>query len=291
MSRAMRPPWAAPGPERPRAGRLISQMAKRTCRANLAGLGLVLAALLGGLSCSREPGAPRTAGGDDPAAAAARKAGLLEGLAAERGVASRVLADLVSALPGRVRLTEISYGGVEAAVKGVAPTNNLLADYLARLAGSSALREVMLRSSALKTGPRGEYQEFALRAAVARSGGAGTGGGPAGAAARLGELERFVGPRGESGETLRELQMLAAGAGLRMTRFAPAAEIAGEFYAELPVAIDVAGSLAGVGRYLDDLAGLSRLWVVEKLALKAVSPRDAGSTFTATLAARAYLPH
>lgn len=261
-------------------------MTKITSLANPLGLCLLLVALLGGSSCSGEPGAPQPAGDEAPAAAAARKAELLEGLAAERGIAARVVADLVSALPVRVRLTEISYGGVEAAVKGVAPTNNLLADYLARLAGSVVLREVALRSSALKTGRGGEYQEFALHATVARQGGVGADG----AAERLEELERLVGPRGESGETLRELQMLALGSGLQMTRFAPGNELAGEFYAELPVTIEVAGSLDGVGRYLDDLAGLSRLWVVEKLSLKAASPRDAGSTFVATLAARAYLP-
>ena len=261
-------------------------MTKITSHANPLGVGLLLIALLFGPSCSGEPGAPKPAGGEDPAAAAARKAGLLEGLAAERGIAARVVADLVSALPVRVRLTEISYGGVEAAVKGVAPTNNLLADYLARLAGSAVLREVALRSSALKTGRGGEYQEFALHATVARQGGVGADG----AAERLEELERLVGPRGESGETLRELQMLALGSGLQMTRFAPGNELAGEFYAELPVTIEVAGSLDGVGRYLDDLAGLSRLWVVEKLSFKAASPQDARSPLRATVSARAYLP-
>ena len=261
----------------------MAKTTKASCAVLLAA-GLALLTLAG---CQSGPsGSDPSPAAGDAAALLERKVEFLEGLAAERRVAARVVADLVSALPVRVRLTEISYGGVEAAVKGVAPTNNLLADYLARLAGSAVLREVALRSSALKTGRGGEYQEFALHATVARQGGAGTDG----AAERLEELERLVGPRGESGETLRELQMLALGSGLQMTRFAPGNELAGEFYAELPVTIEVAGSQDGVGRYLDDLAGLSRLWVVEKLTLKAASPQDARSPLRATVSARAYLP-
>ena len=252
--------------------------------------------LAAGLALLTLAGCQSGPSGSDPSPAAGaaaalleRKVEFLEGLAAERRVAARVVADLVSALPGRVRLTEISYGGVEVAAKGVAPTNNLLADYLARLAGSAALSDVMLRSSSQKSARSGDYQEFALQAVVRPpDGGAGPDSGETDA--RLAALERLVGGRGGPGEILRELQMLALGSGLQMTRFAPGNELAGEFYAEWPVTIEVAGSLDGVGRYLDDLAGLSRLWVVEKLSLKAASPQDARSPLRATVSARAYLP-
>jgi hypothetical protein len=263
-------------------------MTKRISPVICLGTCLALVALAG---CQSGPSssAPGRTAEEEQALAVERKVEFLEDQLAGRDTAARLMDDLASALPDRVRLTEAAYGSGEVRVKGHAPTNNLLADYIARLGGSGVLTDVMLQSSVQKSGRGGEYQEFALRALVADRDAVGSGAsGPP--AARLEELEKLLPARRETAEMLRELQMLALGSGLQMTRFAPGNEIPGEFYTEWPVAIEVAGSRAGLGRYFGDLAGSRRLWLVEKLSFKAVTPQDARSTFRASVTARTYLP-
>ena len=88
---------------------------------------------------------------------------------------------------------------------------------------------------------------------------------------------------------LRELQRLALDAGLQMTKFAPGAEVPGEFTSALPVAIEVSGDMTELGRYLRGLAALPSLWVVEKFSFKAVSPDDQRSQVRASITAKTYL--
>ena len=73
----------------------------------------------------------------------------------------------MSALPDRAWLTEVTYAAGKVEVKGKAPSNNLVADYLSRLEGSQSLTNVALRSSAMKIVKGRESPEFALEA-VAR---------------------------------------------------------------------------------------------------------------------------
>jgi Tfp pilus assembly protein PilO len=75
-----------------------------------------------------------------------------------------------------------------------------------------------------------------------------------------------------------------------MTKFVPGVEIPGEFTSELPVTVEVAGDRDGLGRYLRSLAGLPRLWLVERFSFKAASAEDPRSEVRASVAARAYSP-
>jgi Tfp pilus assembly protein PilN len=139
---------------------------------------------------SSGPAAP----GADEAAVLGRKADLLGGLLGRRHAAAQLFDDLISALPDRAWLTEVVYDESGVQVKGRAPTNNLLSDYLSRLEGSSLLADAILRGSTMKTARGREWVEFFLQAAVRDPGPAPA---PAGAspAARLDELEKAFAPR------------------------------------------------------------------------------------------------
>jgi len=249
----------------------------------LIGMGICLALA----ACNSGPSSSgSSASGEDEASNLERKADFLSGLLGRRHTAAQALDELMSALPDRVWLTEVVYAaGVQ--IKGNAPTNNLLSDYLSRLEGSPSLADMILRGSALRTVRGREWVEFFLQAAVRDPGGAPA---PAGAApsARLEELEKAFAPRQDTAQMLRELQMLALDAGLQMTRFAPGVEIPREFTSELAVVIEVAGDRADLERYLFGLAALTRLWVVEQFSFKAASTEDPRSEVRASIAAKTH---
>jgi hypothetical protein len=257
-------------------------MTKRTAFVACLGAFLVLAACNSGPSSSGS-----ASSGESEAAALERKAEHIEGLLARRASAAQALDALTLALPDRVWLTEAVYDPTGIQIKGNAPTNNLLADYLARLGESPSLADVVLRGSSLKTVRGRERVEFLLQAAVRDPIPERT---PAGVAlaARLDELEKALSAGQDPSETLRELQRLALESGLQMTKFVPGVKVTGEFTGELAATIEVAGGLADLRSYLRGLAGLSRLWLVERFSFRAASADDPRSDVRASIAAKAY---
>jgi len=259
-------------------------MARWTCLLICLGVCLAFAACPSGPSSSDSSS---SAAGE--AAVLERKVEHIEGLLAWRPVAAGVLDALLSALPDRVRLTEVSYDSGQIRIKGSAPSNNLLADYIAFLGESRSLANVSLGGSVMKTVRGRESWEFTLDATVREPEIEPV---PAGAAlaARLAELEESLPSRQDSAATLRELQRLALDAGLQMTAFAAGAETAGEFVDKIPVTIGVQGDRSDVAGYLRGLGSLSRLWVIDKLSLKGLSADDPRSDVRATITAAAYFP-
>jgi hypothetical protein len=219
--------------------------------------------------------------GPDEAALAARKAGHIEGLLAQRPRASGVLAALITNLPDRAWLTDLTYDSGKVRTKGIAPSNMVLSDYISRLAQSPSLEGVALAGSVVKTLEGYQWVEFSVQAAARASGNG---------AALLAELEKSLGAKPDSAGMLRDFHRLAGEAGVQMTGFTPAAEVPGEFTAALPVAIALSGGCDGVVDYLRGLAALPALWVVEKLSLKSVSADDPRSPVRASISARAYFP-
>lgn len=247
-------------------------------------LGLCLCACAVCLAC---PSGPSSSSADreaaeSEAALAERKADFIEGLLVRRSAAADILEGLMSALPDRVRLTEAIYAPERVEVRGAAPTNYALSDYLSRLAGTRALAGASLRGSSQRTARGREWVEFLIDAVPSAPA-------AAPAAARLEELEKALLPRQDDGAMLRGLQMLALDSGLQMTRFAPGLAAEGEFAAELPIAIEVAGGEDDLARFLRGLAGLESLWIVERFSFKAVSADDPRAGVRASVAARAYL--
>ncbi len=243
-----------------------------------------LAACLAFAACGPGPSSSGSApSGRDGAAVIERKIDHLEGLLARRPAAGRVMDELISALPDRAWLTGVAYDGGKVRIKGVAPSNNALADYISRLGDSPALTGLTLGASTMKTVRGRESWEFSLEA-VARDPQGGAAPAPGDPAARLSGLERSLTPRQDSAATLRDVQRLALDSGLQMTRFAPGAEVSGEFTVALPVSIELRGDRNEVARYLRGLAALPGLWVVERFSLEAVSPGDPRSPVRATIA-------
>ncbi len=164
-----------------------------------------LGACIALMACPSGPsGSGSSSSGKDAAAAVARKIEHIEGLLARRPVAGRIIEDLISALPDRVRLTEASYDSGKVRVKGIAPSNNLLADYVARLDDSPSLADLTLGGSVMKTTRGRESWEFTLAAVAADAASevASAGSDPA---ARLAELERGgPGPPGQRRDAARD---------------------------------------------------------------------------------------
>ena len=256
-------------------------IARRACVISLLALCL-------GLSLPACKSGPSSASPDE-AALVARKTGLLEGLLARRPLVAGVLAALITNLPDRVWLTDVTYDSGKVRTKGVAPSNIVLSDYISRLVQSSALAGVALAGSIVKTLQGYQWVEFSLQAS-ARVSGSGEAPSAASPAARLAELEKSLGARPASAGMLMDFHRLASEAGIQMTGYTPSAEVSGEFTAGLPVAIALSGGCDGLVDYLRGLAALPSLWVVEKLSLKSASPDDPRSPVRASISARAYFP-
>ncbi len=227
------------------------------------------------------------------------KIAFLEDVLNRRTVAARLLGDLTVALPGRVWPTEVAYDGRAVRVKGRAPSNDLVADYVSGLERSAVLADVSLVSSTQWGTRNTGYVEFELQASV-RNGAEKNaptpdrGPNPESPNAlprRLEELEKVISaPTGNAG-ALRDLQNAANDARLAVTTFAPGAQAPGEFYNEWPVSVEVAGSREALGRYLERIAGLPRLWLVNKFSFRAESEGDPRSPVRASLVARTFISH
>lgn len=66
---------------------------------------------------------------------------------------------------------------------------------------------------------------------------------------------------------LSSISNQGSGAGLDITSFVPAAEVAREFYAEIPVSLSVTGTYHNVGYFLDTVSKLPRIVNVSKISL------------------------
>jgi Tfp pilus assembly protein PilO len=244
------------------------------------------------MACPSKPSAP----GADPAAALERKINFIDGLMGQRPLAARILSELGTALPARVWLTEVVYGSEGVRIKGRAPSNGLIADYVSSLERSPSLTEVNLLSSVQKRARNNEYQEFALRALVKSTSGetpskSGLESGPDAVAAltsRLAELEKVMPAGKETADILRQFQQVANDSGLKITKFAPGSEIPGEFTSEWPISIEATGSRQSLRRFFDTIVELPRLWLIRKFTFTAVSSEDADSPVRASITAQTY---
>ena len=110
---------------------------------------------------SRQPVAGR-----GEAAALRSRIDLISGLMDRRGLAARVLEDLVMAVPVGAWLTDMSYDGARVQAKGLAPSNSVVADYIAKLGGSTVLEDVNLQTSVERKIRNRNWREFSVQAAV-----------------------------------------------------------------------------------------------------------------------------
>jgi len=262
-------------------------MDRRIWKAALLGFCLTLAFL----ACKSGP----SSSGADEAAAMERQVTFLEDLLVRRALAAGALDALVANRPERVWLTEAGYDDPGAVrIKGVAPTNIALANYISRLSESPALDGVSLAGSVVRTQAGYQWVEFSLLATARVVGDDQTPARARAAAAkpaeRLAGLERSIPPRPASAGMLRDFQGLATAAGLQMTKYEPGADSPGEFTGGLLLALEVTGDWEGLAEYLRSLAALPALWTVEKLAAKSASPGDPRAPVRASLTVKAHFP-
>jgi len=242
----------------------------------------------------------RSASGPDPAAALERKINFIDGLMAQRPLAARILNELGTALPARVWLTEVVYGADGIRIKGRAPSNSLVADYISSLDRSPGLTEVNLLSSVQKRARNNDYQEFALQARVKGASGekpskSGSESGPDAVAAltrRLEELEKVIPAEEEDADILRQFQQAANEAGLKITKFVPGSAISGEFNSERPISVEASieatGSRQSLRRFFEGIEEFPRLWLIKKFTFTAMSSDDADSPIRASITAQTY---
>ncbi|HYA48431.1 MAG TPA: type 4a pilus biogenesis protein PilO, partial [Burkholderiales bacterium] len=108
-------------------------------------------------------------------------------------------------------------------------------------------------------------------------------------AAQLKGLEAIIPQRREQADILRQIQQLAYDARLDVTNFTQQKEVNREFYAEWPIVVQVTGIYHNLGTYFDRLSQYSRLFTIEKFAIKALSRQTDQSTITANWTAQTYL--
>ncbi len=211
----------------------------------------------------------------------------IEALVSRRHMAADILRDLTTALPGRVWLTEVVCDSATVQVKGNAPSNNLVADYISRLGTSSCLAEVNLVSSVQRSGWNGTHQEFAVGAAV-RLPPAEKLHEPGSPAGRMQEFEKIMPAQKDPAGALRQLQEAANEAGLSITKLAPGADIPREFYVEWAIAIEVTGSRRDLLQFFEALSDLPRLWIVAKFSFRTISAEESNSLVRGSLAVSMY---
>ncbi|HSQ79130.1 MAG TPA: type 4a pilus biogenesis protein PilO [Candidatus Bathyarchaeia archaeon] len=234
-----------------------------------------VAAALFFVACNSSPSRSGSPADKGARAAAARKAEFFAGLKARHGEAARVWNAINAALTQGVWLTEADYDVGRIRIKGRTATNNFLADFISRLGESPGLASVALGGSVMKTARGREVMEFSIsaQAIAARENGSGPVEFPA---------------REDMAAVLREVQRLALGSGLKMTKFAPGVEVAAEFSRNIPVSVEVSGDRTALASYLDGWADLPGYWIVDKVLLRASSPDDPRSPVRVSVAARAY---
>lgn len=108
-------------------------------------------------------------------------------------------------------------------------------------------------------------------------------------AAQLKGLEAIIPQRKEQADILRQVQQLAYDSRLEVTNFTQQKEVNREFYAEWPIAIQVTGTYHNLGTYFDRLSQYSRLFTIDKFAIKAVPRQSDLLTISANWTAKTYL--
>ncbi len=108
-------------------------------------------------------------------------------------------------------------------------------------------------------------------------------------AAQLKGLEAIIPQRKEQADILRQIQQLAYDARLEVTNFTQQKEVNREFYAEWPINIQVTGTYHNLGTYFDRLSQYSRLFTIDRFAIKTVSKQSDILTVSANWTAKTYL--
>jgi type IV pilus assembly protein PilO len=109
--------------------------------------------------------------------------------------------------------------------------------------------------------------------------------------ARLETLKRILPPEKEMPDLMRRVQYLAAQSSLKVAKFNPAAPKQNDFYLEVPIAVELAGTYHNFGAFLDRVSRMSRLVNVGDVKIKAETQPTITNTIQIGATATTYVYH
>jgi type IV pilus assembly protein PilO len=103
------------------------------------------------------------------------------------------------------------------------------------------------------------------------------------------QLEKQLPGKAEMDALLSDINQAGIGRGLRFELFRPGAVAVKEYYAELPIALKVAGRYHDIGAFAADVSNLSRIVTLHDLTIAApAGSKDAAGVLTMEATARTY---
>ena len=103
------------------------------------------------------------------------------------------------------------------------------------------------------------------------------------------QLEKQLPSKAEMDALLSDINQAGIGRSLRFELFRPGQVSAKEYYAELPIALRVAGRYHDVGSFASDIANLSRIVTLNNLSISPVASKDGTLQMEATAKTFRYL--
>ena len=100
------------------------------------------------------------------------------------------------------------------------------------------------------------------------------------------QLEKQLPGKAEMDALLSDINQAGLGRGLQFELFRPGQVVVKDYYAELPIAIKVAGRYHDIGSFAGDIANLSRIVTLHNLSI--TSGKDAGGVLTMEATAHTY---
>lgn len=100
------------------------------------------------------------------------------------------------------------------------------------------------------------------------------------------QLEKQLPGKAEMDALLSDINQAGLGRGLQFELFRPGQVVVKDYYAELPIAIRVAGRYHDIGSFAGDIANLSRIVTLHNLNI--TSGKDAGGVLSMEATARTY---
>ena len=104
----------------------------------------------------------------------------------------------------------------------------------------------------------------------------------------FGDLLRQLPNKTEVPELLTDVSQTGLASGLEFDLFKPSAEIAREFYAELPIEIRVRGHFAEFGQFVSGLAALPRIVTIHNIKITVLGAKDDKFPLSMSALARTY---
>jgi type IV pilus assembly protein PilO len=100
------------------------------------------------------------------------------------------------------------------------------------------------------------------------------------------QLEKQLPGKAEMDALLSDINQAGLGRGLQFELFRPGQVVIKDYYAELPIAIRVAGRYHDIGSFAGDIANLSRIVTLHNLSI--TSSKEAGGVLSMEATARTY---